>query len=268
MLPNSDHFHFDGSSNAAKLMIVFGYINQPVGVLSHIKFLGEAACKKVFLNPGCNLWYQTGVPGVADSLETLETALNAICREYDDHELLCLGHSMGAYAALYFAAKLAASRVLASVPELQLNLPGSISINHMNGRSGPNLLDILPPDLKTRVSVIVGTKSPFDLEMAERLTRFPKVELWKIPCSHETFPYLRDSGRLKAILEAFVSDGDIACHISDLVDPDFHTGVSAKPQSQTERRPDDADRGPSYATSLQGPDAGSIRGAVASLATN
>jgi pimeloyl-ACP methyl ester carboxylesterase len=266
--PNSDYFHFDGSSNASKLMIVFGYINQPVGVLSHLKFLESADCKKVFLNPGCNLWYQTGVPGLADSLETLEIALKAICREYDDHDVLCLGHSMGAYAALYFAARLGASRVLASVPELQLNVPGSISINHMNGRSGPNLLDVLPPDIETGISVIVGTKNQFDLDMADRLTRFPGVQLWKIPCSHETFPYLRDSGRLKEILEAFVRDGDIAPHISDLVDPDFHSGVSAKPQSRGESRPDDEDKELSNAASLQRRDAGSLRDAVASLATS
>ena len=223
MPPNSGHFHFDGSSNVKKMMIVFGYINQPVGILSHLNFLGEADCKKVFLNPGCNLWYQTGVPGLGESFESLEFTLREIRREYNDHEILCLGHSMGAYAALYFGAKLCASRVLASVPELQLNLPGSISIDHMKGRPAPNLLDVLSSSVETQMCVIVGTKNQFDVDMAHHLMAFPKAAIWKISSGHETFPYLRDCGRLRDILGAFVRDGNIAPYISDLADVDLNS---------------------------------------------
>jgi hypothetical protein len=47
------------------------------------------------------------------------------------------------------------------------------------------------------------------MDVARRLSEFPQTDVVELETGHNTFPYLKDVGRLGAILEAFVAGRDI-----------------------------------------------------------
>jgi len=205
-LPNSEHLIFEGGSTRKKLLIVFAYINQVLGTRSHSSFLRNVDCKKLFLNPGKNEWYQTGVPGVADTYTGLLRFLQDVASDFSDHEIICLGHSMGGFAALGFGVSIGASRILASVPEVTLNVPNSLSIRHMKGvkLDCDDLTDVLAYNTRSDITALVGRRNVFDMGMGYRLLSFPRTDVIELDTGHNTFPYLKDVGKLGATLEAFV----------------------------------------------------------------
>ena len=203
---NQGHVIIEGASQQNKLLITFAYINQPLGTRFHSSFLKSTDCKKLFLNPGTNAWYQTGVPGVASNFSELIAFVRGFTVAFPDHEILCLGHSMGAFAALGVGVSIGADRILVSVPECVLNLPGSLSTRYLGDTKIDcgDLTAILSGNRKSAISIIVGTQTAFDLKVARQIEQFPLTSVIELNCRHETFPYLRDTGKLAPVLEAFV----------------------------------------------------------------
>jgi hypothetical protein len=208
---NSDHLIFEPDSDCKRLLIVFAYINQHLGTRSHSSFLRNVDCKKLFLNPGRNEWYQTGVPGVASSYSGLLAFLRDVRSSFADHEILCLGHSMGGFPALGIGIDIGADRILASAPEYVLNTPNSLSIRHLKDTQIEcgDLTPALSANAKSSITILVGRRNAFDMDVARRLSEFPQTDVVELEAGHNTFPYLKDVGRLGTILEAFVAGRDI-----------------------------------------------------------
>lgn len=215
-IQNSDHLIFEADSDTKKLLIVFAYINQQLGTRSHSNFLRNVDCKKLFLNPGLNEWYQSGVPGVASSYSGLLAFLQGVKSKFADHEILCLGHSMGGFPALGIGVAMGADRILASAPEYVLNMPGSLSIRHLHDKplECGDLTPVLSANFKSAITVLVGRQNAFDMDVARRLSGFPHTDVIELETGHNTFPYLKDVGRLGATLEAFVEGRNIRSVVS------------------------------------------------------
>jgi len=205
-LPNTGHVIFEGDSPRKKLLIVFAYINQPLDIRSHYNFLRHIDCKKLFLNPGTNQWYQTGVPGVADTYSGLVRFLQDVASDFADHEILCLGHSMGGFAALGIGVSIGASRILASVPEFVLNTPKSLSIRHLKETMVEcgDLSGALANNPKSEITILVGRQDAFDLGVSRQLGEFPHTEVIELDSGHAATAHLKDMGTLTATLEAFI----------------------------------------------------------------
>jgi hypothetical protein len=216
--PNSDHLIFEGTSTRKKLLIVFAYINQQLGTRSHSSFLRDVDCKKLFLNPGRNDWYQTGVPGVADTYSGLVTFLREVAIHFADHEIICLGHSMGGFPALGIGVGIGAIRILASAPEYVLNTANSLSVRHLNDTTIDcgDLTEVLTENTESRITVLVGKQNAFDMEVGYRLSDFPHTEVIKLETGHNTFPYLKDIGKLGPVLKAFVEGHPIRPLLEEL----------------------------------------------------
>jgi hypothetical protein len=212
------HLIYEGASSQKTLLIVFAYIDQKVGTRSHSSFLKDIDCKKLFLNPGENAWYQTGVPGVASSYSELASFLINVKAAHPDHEILCLGHSMGGFAALGLGVHIGAARILASVPEYVLNRPGSVSARHVRDRSIQcgDLSEVLSQNVQSGITVLVGSKNSFDVSMAEGLAALTPIKVIELNCGHGTFPYLRDNKKLGSLLAAFVRGEPLGPIVAEL----------------------------------------------------
>jgi hypothetical protein len=159
---DSRHLIFEPDSDCKKLLIVFSYINQKLGTRLHSSFLRNVNCKKIFLNPGLNEWYQTGVPGVASSYSDLLAFLQDVKSNLKDTQIEC-------------------------------------------GDLTPTLFS----NSKSSITVLVGKQNAFDMTVARRLSEFPRTDVIALETGHNTFPYLKDVGRLGETLEAFVDARDI-----------------------------------------------------------
>lgn len=209
---DSEFVIFDGQSARKTLLIVFSYIDQPVGTRTHGRFLQSIDCKRLFLNPGRNHWHQTGVPGIATNYSGVEDFCAAVARRFADHKILCLGHSMGGFAAMGIGVAIGAERIFASVPEIALNLPGSVSARYLHGVAieRGDLTAELRANRRTPITVLIGRRDAFDVAMGQRLAALPGVEIVEVDSDHATFPHLRDRGTLQAVLTAFVDGRPIA----------------------------------------------------------
>jgi hypothetical protein len=218
LIQNSNHFIFEPESDRKKLLVVFAYINQKLGTRSHSSFLRNINCKKLFLNPGLNEWYQTGIPGVASSYSGLLTFVRGVKSNFADHEILCLGHSMGGFPALGIGVSIGADRILASAPEYILNAPNSLSVRHLKDTQIEcgDLAPMLSSNSKSSITVLVGKQNAFDMDVARRLSEFPQTDVIALDTGHNTFPYLKDVGRLGSTLEAFVDGRDIRSVVAGL----------------------------------------------------
>jgi hypothetical protein len=106
---------------------------------------------------------------------------------------------MGGFPALGIGIDIGADRILASAPEYVLNTPNSLSIRHLKDTQ----------IAKSSITILVGRLNAFDMDVARRLSEFPQTDVVELETGHNTFPYLKDVGRLGAILEAFVAGRDI-----------------------------------------------------------
>ena len=186
-IPNElGYFRIEAESPAKKLMIVFAYIDQPLEVVSHTNYIERGHSKIVFLNSGKKRWYQTGISGIADDYYGIGEFLRRLCSEqFADHEIICLGYSMGAFAAIGFGIELGATRVLAAGPEIELQLPGSVSISPLKDvpvQMG-SLIPVLRKNEKTRIIGLVGDQNAFDVTQAHLLSTFPLTEVWHLDCA-------------------------------------------------------------------------------------
>jgi pimeloyl-ACP methyl ester carboxylesterase len=204
--PEDGHVIYEGASSRKTLLIVFAYIDQKVGTRSHSSFLRGIDCKKLFLNPGQNAWYQTGVPGAASTYSELAAFLMTVKAAHPEHEILCLGHSMGGFAALGMGIHIGADRILASVPEYVLNCPGSVSARHMGETpiQCGDLRQTLSQNARSQINVLVGSDNAFDVSMAKDIAALTPTDVISLTCGHGTFPYLRDNKKLGSLLDAFV----------------------------------------------------------------
>ena len=204
---NNNYAKYEDCEGSNKLLVVFSYYDQPLNVLSHYRFLANTKCKKLFFHSGKNDWFQNGIPGICDSFLELINLGHQINKYFLGHELLFLGHSMGAFAALGIGVKSNASRILASVPEYKLMQKGSRSSRVLKSENITflDLSEILSNNKNTEIIIINGNKDNFDCQSSKEIKNFPLVEVININSGHGTFPYLKNINKLNETLEGFVT---------------------------------------------------------------
>ncbi|MFG1424477.1 alpha/beta fold hydrolase [Roseixanthobacter liquoris] len=192
-----------------RLAIVFAYIDLPVGIPAHHNFLAGSDCSRLYLNPGRNDWYQNGIPTFSDSFDATVTAISTAASTYK--EIVCVGHSMGAYAAISFGLSIKAARVLAFGPEIVLRKPGSYSHHYLKDgdvKRG-DIRDLLAANTTTSINVVAGRQEAVDMAAAAEILTFPLTHVYPVNSSHATTLHLRDTGQLTPLLHCFIRGDDL-----------------------------------------------------------
>lgn len=214
----TDNHFYDKFEGSDTLVVLFNYYSQPLTVRSHHNFIKNAKCSKLFLHSGADDWFQNGMPDIADSFEGLMQFCANLRDVFPEKNILFIGHSMGAYAALACGIAARADRILASVPEIELRKPGSVSLGRLPAEmvKFPSIRDIIASNPGTPISVIAGRQNAHDIGVAEDMQRYPHVSAIELDCGHETFPYLRDKGVLEKVFLTFIDGGDLSGVVSGL----------------------------------------------------
>ncbi|MCV9960717.1 hypothetical protein OIU34_02295 [Pararhizobium sp. BT-229] len=196
-------------TGSTKLVIFFA----GTGVEDHkFHFFGQSQqCGEnvILVNNGQNHWYQDGVPGLGETLEETIATIKAWSVALGAPDIYCVGASMGGSGAALFGCLLGAS-VLAFGFEAKLDLPSSRS-----RKLSPPGYTFKIPDLSP---LIAASKKPFhayigaedaeDLIATSHLATYPNVNLTIMQnVTHGPPKYLRNRGRLRPLIEAFL-DGN------------------------------------------------------------
>ena len=213
-----DHSFFERAGEHDTLLVLFNYLDQPLEARSHRRFMDGLACNRLFLHSGRNDWFQNGIPGIANSFEALIDFCRILPERFGSSRVLYLGHSMGAFGALGCGLGAGAERILASVPEIDLLRPGSVSATRLVSEDlrFPSVRPLLEANGHIPVHVVAGRNWPADMEAVRSIETRPNVTVSLLDCKHETFPYLRDQGRLTPMIRAFVEGEDVGAVLDGL----------------------------------------------------
>ncbi len=197
------------------LLVAWGGIAGALG-MPPFEFFGLTRgleVKKLFFRDLNQSWYHRGLPGVADSLIGIRSALEDMVAQAGTSRLVMVGNSMGGYAALLFGSWLGADVVHAFCPQTflgwlerlkHLDFRWRRQIRRAQNSPQPRVLDLLP-ELKQRMAkschVYYSATNRLDKAHAERLRSSPRVTLHMYPVGgHQLVKFLRDNGSLREIL--------------------------------------------------------------------
>lgn len=208
-------FRLDRETDSDVLAIVFSHVSEQPGRFSFYGSFRDIAANKLFVNTPGNGWYRDGVPGLGDDIDSAADGLRIMIRRIAPRTVVCVGNSMGAYAALLFGELINADRVLAIGPETLLDQPGSRSRGFLAGRPPPSRYADLLPVLSRfaadrRISIVIGESDLFDLEYARRVAHLPGMRLRSLRgVGHEVPAMLHRFGAWRPLIQDFVRDGSL-----------------------------------------------------------
>ena len=164
-----------------RLVIIFSHINEKPGRFSFYGTFKDIAVNKLLVNIPGNCWYRDGIPGIGDCIESAAEGIRIIMREIAPRSVMCIGNSMGAYAALLFGTLVNAGHILAIGPETLLKLPGSRSRTYIGNRPDSPFDDLLPclsrPAADRKIDIIFGESDLLDVHCAQRVVHLDGVQV-------------------------------------------------------------------------------------------
>ncbi|UEM22225.1 tetratricopeptide repeat protein [Skermanella mucosa] len=208
-------FRLDRNPDSDVLAVVFSHVSEQPGRFSFYGSFRDIAVNKLFVNTPGNGWYRDGVPGLGDDVDSTADGIRILMQQIAPRTVVCVGNSMGAYAALLFGVLINADRVLAIGPETLLDQPGSRSRGFLAGRPPPSsYADLLPvlslPAADRRTSIVIGESDPSDVECARRVAHLPGMRLRSMRgVGHEVPAMLHRFGAWRPLIRDFVRDGSL-----------------------------------------------------------
>ncbi len=208
-------FRLERNPDSDVLAVVFSHVSEQPGRFSFYGSFRDVAVNKLFVNTPCNGWYRDGVPGLGGDVDSAAGGMRILMQQVAPRTVVCIGNSMGAYAALLFGVLINADRILAIGPETLVDQPGSRSRGFLAGRSPPAFYaDLLPvlsrPAADRQTSILIGESDPVDLECACRVAHLPGMGLRSLRgVGHEVPALLHRFGAWRPLIRGFVRDGGL-----------------------------------------------------------
>lgn len=142
----------------------------------------------IFLFDWKDACFLGGVSGLGESVEETAAGIRRLCAEMGTRRLICLGQSLGGYAAIRYGAELGADAVMAFSPVILPVLEGEI-FERIRAATHD---DLTPADVDLRpllggrkrtplTWIIFGEESLVDLQSAEYLAGLPRVIPYPVP---------------------------------------------------------------------------------------
>ena len=204
------------------LVVAFSHVGYPIGKFAFSNAISNLECKKLYLNCVGNSWYQTGVPGLGDSIDEVADHLKVIIRNLNPSRVVFLGMSMGGYAALVFGILCGASLILAFTAELVLGM------NHLRSfkensikqydQKYVDISDLINSNTKSTIFLIYGELDLVDLSglfnIRHAILERKKVQFFLCKGGHQCTLQLN----LPLILNELLKNGWLS---AGLIDPNL-----------------------------------------------
>ncbi|MFD1330642.1 hypothetical protein ACFQ4O_01355 [Methylopila musalis] len=157
---------------SSELIIVFSSVNSN-GFSFYKSFDGNDA-SKIFLRDPFDQWYQKGINEQIGSVHALADRIKEIKNHLSAKRVVCVGSSMGGYAALLFGSLIRADAVFACSPQtvLDIRLPHTPSVSY----DAEEFFDLQPLLWKKQrhrpqVHILYGSDDIVDIWNAKRARR-------------------------------------------------------------------------------------------------
>lgn len=185
-----------------------------IPVYEFIKTLSRLDANVLFIRDTSTRWYNFGLAGFSSSpADTAKTIIKKIKSEFSCLPLICIGNSMGGYAALLFGELLRAELVVAICPQTFIDKTTRIQAN--DSRWAEQLDKFTPaiPDLRRHMQgklgkarIILGDRCVEDLLHTGNISTCPKVSIEIIKgANHDVARKWKDEGTLVSNFSRLIS---------------------------------------------------------------
>ena len=206
----------DDSVDDKNVIVAFGGISLGIGMppFEFYKQTTDFETKNIYFKDLHQAWYHKGIKNTTVDVKTTAEYLKKTIDELGVDNIVFVGNSMGAYAAILFGTLLNVDKVVAFSPQSFIDEANrkqhrdsrwhdKISRAHKYQGSNTEYFDLVPylkiASFDTKISVYYGVLEKLDKLHAERLKGY--VELNPYPdLDHTVARVLRDRGELKEIL--------------------------------------------------------------------
>ncbi len=204
-------FHLRTVRGSTKLVLFFGGIGARDGRFQYWKVGKALDAHCLFLSDGRKHWYQGGVPGLGDHLESTLDSIRRWAVVLGTDEIYAFGQSMGAHGAILYGARLGA-RVIAFGAETILRLESSRSMRMLAADAHiahPDLLDAIIAAEKP-ILTFASEEDPIDLYCIDRVNGLPNCRARTITgYKHDLATHLHRADQLVPMLRTFVDNRPI-----------------------------------------------------------
>lgn len=209
---------------ADTLLITFGGIAQGIGVarFEFCRILEGVPAKTMYIRDVSQSWYHGHLPGVGVGVEALREAIAGVREDAGSKRVVCVGNSMGGYAALLLGSLVRADRVVAFAP--QAFVSRWLRFRHWDRRWKKQIQQLHKScglrkatyDLQgclgnpgyLSASIYSDRSSRLDAIHARRLSKTPRTKIHWREGGHGLVKGLRDTGELREILIEACGDGN------------------------------------------------------------
>ena len=169
----SDYCMVRSVDGPADVLIVFSPARVPARRFMLYRAFQDLPVHQIFVNCPNNGWYVDGVPGLGAGLEDVARALDGEVRRLlrPKGKVLCIGSSMGAFAAVAIGAMINADLVLATGGKYVLSLPGGLSEDTLSDRARDVNLGALIRAADGAFHLVCGGEAALDLQCLADLDR-------------------------------------------------------------------------------------------------
>ncbi len=206
----------DLSHNNSSLLIAFGGIAGALGVppFEFFNLSKDLNINKIYMRDHQQSWYHRGLPNLAEDIDGIANFLEQNIQQAKPKNLVLVGNSMGAYAAILFGTLINADVVHAFSPQTFIDKENRKKYRDKRwGRQIKKTHKILDEkyfDLNSLLSkkksncdinIYYSIKDKLDKLHAEHLIPLPNIKLHAFQQGdHSIVKNLRDSGELKTIV--------------------------------------------------------------------
>jgi len=206
MSKQEDIFLYEEVPKSSRLVIMFSAASEKR--FTGYKTLQHVPVNRLFVRDPKQSWFNGPIQKWWNNADGLLEKLSTITQRFDPANIICMGSSMGGYAAILFGCKLNVGKVAAFSPQMILDsrLPNNPGPSHKIQYK--NLYDVIENANGTSIDILFGSEDICDVYNIIDAKKHNKINLQNIyGAAHNLMQYLLDHGVLTKIIEEYAFFG-------------------------------------------------------------
>ncbi len=210
------------NNNSNTLLITFAGISGAIGLypFEFFKITKSFNVDKIFIRDLDQSWYHKGLKDISTSIEGTAIFLKKIIEKQKYSKVVCLGNSMGGYAAIVIGKLIGADRVLSFAPQTFLD---NENRDKFSDNRWQEQITLLPQNIdkkyldlnlflknkttQTKIELYFSLDERIDIAHVQYIQDNPSVSMYPfLEGGHQLVQKLRKSGDLYRILRNHLSD--------------------------------------------------------------
>lgn len=191
---------FVENKNSSKLVVYFS--SAGAKSFEGYSLLSKYQSNKLFIRDDLKTWYNGIIPKVSTSADSMLEYLQPIIEKFSKNDIIFLGSSMGAYAAILFGIKLEIGKVIAFSPQIVLN--PAMPFTPAKPVKYDDLSKLIMKNKQTDIDIWFGEGEPIDLYHIHHILNAKNVSFFPIKgAPHNVLYYLKQNLTLHDLFDFY-----------------------------------------------------------------